>query len=114
MHVPKSNSLISTYMYMHVHLAPSGSGPGRSTLPAIGSSVTWKAALWTRLDRLVNSILKAYSQIHQLYLVLTKKRDPITQVTFLESIAEVLHDIVCIAQKLSRLFKPVHFLACTV
>ena len=70
-------------------LAPSGGGPGRSTLPAIGSSATWKAALWTRLDRLVNSILKAYGQIHQLYLVLTKKRDPITQVSFMESIAEV-------------------------
>ena len=69
--------------------APSGGGPGRSTLPAIGSSATWKAALWTRLDRLVNSILKAYGQIHQLYLVLTKKRDPITQVSFMESIAEV-------------------------
>ena len=70
--------------------APSGGGPGRATLPGIGNSASWKAALWTRLDRLVNSILKAYGQIHQLYLVLTKKRDPITQVSFLESIAEVI------------------------
>lgn len=63
-----------------------GGGPGRSTLPTLGSSASWKAALWTRLDKLANSIHKSYSQVHQLHVVLVKKRDPMTQVSFLESI----------------------------
>ena len=46
------------------YLAPSG-GPGRSTLPMLGSSASWKASLWTRLESLANSIQKAYNQVRE-------------------------------------------------
>lgn len=41
----------------------SSSGPGRATLPTPGTSAAWKAALWTKLEKLVNSIQKIYSQV---------------------------------------------------
>ena len=53
-----------THTHTHTLLPPaSGGGPGRATLPALGTSATWKAALWTRLDKLANSIHKAYNQV---------------------------------------------------
>ncbi len=43
--------------------ACAGGGPGRASLPLAGTSASWKAALWTRLDKLINVIHKAYSQV---------------------------------------------------
>ncbi len=45
------------------HDYTAGGGPGRSTLPTLGSAATWKASLWTRLERLVNEIIKIYKQV---------------------------------------------------
>ncbi|CAI8014359.1 Conserved oligomeric Golgi complex subunit 5 [Geodia barretti] len=67
-------------------LSSNGSGPGRASLPLVGTTASWKAVLWTRLDQLVVSVQKAYGQVHQLHTVLVKKRDPHTQVSFLDNI----------------------------
>ena len=31
-------------------------GPGRSTLPVPGNTAAWRAALWTRMEKLMNTI----------------------------------------------------------
>ena len=51
-----------TILYLVYWLAGNG-GPGRPTLPTLGSSASWKALLWTRLEKLVNSINKMHSQV---------------------------------------------------
>ena len=38
-------------------------GPGRSPFPTIGMSASWKAALWTRIEKLTDHICKIYSQV---------------------------------------------------
>ena len=152
----------------------------------MGSSASWKASLWTRLERLVNEIIKIYkqvgvavgvvndylrdtivskfehflsystntlseflidplctythiqihlvcrssmhthicppplpnththTQVHQLHIVLHKKKDPVTQVSFLETIAEVRLGSYSVAQELSRINHSLTRLVCTV
>ena len=50
-------------MYIVAGVSSGSSGPGRANLPLVGSSASWKAVLWTRLDQLVTSIQKAYNQV---------------------------------------------------
>jgi len=38
-------------------------GPGRSPFPSIGTSASWKAALWTRIEKLTDYICKVYGQV---------------------------------------------------
>ncbi|KAH6921698.1 hypothetical protein HPB50_004116 [Hyalomma asiaticum] len=61
-------------------------GPGRAAMPVTGSSAAFRAALWTSMDRLVDSICQACCQIQQLEQVLAKKKDPVTHVVFLQEL----------------------------
>ena len=38
-------------------------GPGRSPFPTIGMSASWKASLWTRIEKLTDYICKIYGQV---------------------------------------------------
>ena len=38
-------------------------GPGRSPFPTIGMSASWKASLWTRIEKLTDHICKIYGQV---------------------------------------------------
>ncbi|KAF6031066.1 COG5 [Bugula neritina] len=57
------------------------SGPGRVNLPV--NSALFRANLWTAMEKLMESIYSSCAQIHHLQRVLTKKRDPVTQVCFI-------------------------------
>lgn len=66
-------------------------GPGRAAMPVTGSSAAFRAALWTSMDRLVDSVCQACSQIQQLEQVLAKKKDPVTHVVFLQELQKSGH-----------------------
>ncbi|XP_067934499.1 conserved oligomeric Golgi complex subunit 5-like isoform X2 [Watersipora subatra] len=57
------------------------SGPGRVNLPV--NSALFRANLWTAMEKLMDSIYSSCSQVHHLHRVLSKKRDPVTQVCFI-------------------------------
>lgn len=67
----------------------STSAPGRAAIPAPGNTAMWRAALWTGMEKLMDKIYSICGQVHHLLKVLSKKRDPITHVCFMD---EVLKD----------------------
>ncbi|XP_031439133.1 conserved oligomeric Golgi complex subunit 5 [Clupea harengus] len=60
--------------------------PGRAMMPTPGSAAAFRAALWTKLEKLMDQICAACSQVQHLQKVLTKKRDPVTHVCFIDEI----------------------------
>uniref|UniRef100_A0A667ZV87 Conserved oligomeric Golgi complex subunit 5 n=1 Tax=Myripristis murdjan TaxID=586833 RepID=A0A667ZV87_9TELE len=68
--------------------------PGRAVLPTPGNTAAFRAALWTNLEKLMDQICAACRQVQHLQKVLTKKRDPVTHVCFIdEIIKDGQHDI---------------------
>lgn len=63
--------------------------PGRAAIPVPGNTAMWRAALWTGMEKLMDKIYSTCGQVHHLLKVLSKKRDPVTHVCFME---EVLKD----------------------
>lgn len=71
-------------------------GPGGpSSMPVTGSSAAFRAALWTSMDRLVDHVCQACSQIQQLEQVLAKKKDPVTHSSFLQELQKVFFSSLC-------------------
>ncbi|XP_048587951.1 conserved oligomeric Golgi complex subunit 5 isoform X2 [Nematostella vectensis] len=68
------------------HSQNSGGGPGRASMPMPGNSALWRAALWTRMEKLMDVIFSACAQVYHLLKVLAKKRDPVTHVCFMEEL----------------------------
>uniref|UniRef100_A0AAR2JV81 Conserved oligomeric Golgi complex subunit 5 n=1 Tax=Pygocentrus nattereri TaxID=42514 RepID=A0AAR2JV81_PYGNA len=62
--------------------------PGRAVIPIPGNTATFRAALWTNLEKLMDLICAACSQVQHLQKVLTKKRDPVTHVCFIDEIVK--------------------------
>ncbi|XP_046728668.1 conserved oligomeric Golgi complex subunit 5 [Silurus meridionalis] len=58
--------------------------PGRAVMPTPGNTATFRAALWTNLEKMMDQICSACSQVQHLHKVLTKKRDPVTHVCFID------------------------------
>ncbi|XP_043213901.1 conserved oligomeric Golgi complex subunit 5-like isoform X1 [Amphibalanus amphitrite] len=58
--------------------------PGAAALPS--NTVTFRAALWNNLERLADHIYGACAQIQHIHKVLSKKRDPVTQVCFIDEV----------------------------
>ncbi|KAK2832624.1 hypothetical protein Q7C36_016086 [Tachysurus vachellii] len=58
--------------------------PGRAIMPTPGNTATFRAALWTNLEKMMDQICAACSQVQHLHKVLTKKRDPVTHVCFMD------------------------------
>ncbi|TPX61391.1 hypothetical protein SpCBS45565_g07276 [Spizellomyces sp. 'palustris'] len=54
--------------------------------PFLGSSASASNGLWSRLERLMDSIFENANKIYQLEKVLGRKRDPITHVLFLDEV----------------------------
>ncbi|KAL6459736.1 hypothetical protein MHYP_G00314950 [Metynnis hypsauchen] len=65
--------------------------PGRAVIPIPGNTATFRAALWTNLEKLMDLICAACSQVQHLQKVLTKKRDPVTHVCFIDEIVKDGH-----------------------
>uniref|UniRef100_A0A8B9J4P9 Component of oligomeric golgi complex 5 n=1 Tax=Astyanax mexicanus TaxID=7994 RepID=A0A8B9J4P9_ASTMX len=65
--------------------------PGRAVIPIPGNTATFRAALWTNLEKLMDHICSACSQVQHLQKVLTKKRDPVTHVCFIDEIVKEGH-----------------------
>ncbi|XP_023694125.1 conserved oligomeric Golgi complex subunit 5 [Paramormyrops kingsleyae] len=61
-------------------------GPGRAAMPTPGNTAAFRAALWTNLEKLLDQICAACGQVQHLQKVLTKKRDPVTHVCFIDEI----------------------------
>ncbi|KAG7235839.1 hypothetical protein INR49_002164 [Caranx melampygus] len=62
--------------------------PGRAVLPTPGNTAAFRAALWTNLEKLMDQICAACRQVQHLQKVLTKKRDPVTHVCFIDEISK--------------------------
>ncbi|XP_069485244.1 conserved oligomeric Golgi complex subunit 5 [Ambystoma mexicanum] len=63
-------------------------GPGRAAMPTPGNSASFRAALWTNMEKLMDQICAACVQVQHLQKVLIKKRDPVSHVCFIEEIAK--------------------------
>uniref|UniRef100_A0A7N6FLN0 Conserved oligomeric Golgi complex subunit 5 n=1 Tax=Anabas testudineus TaxID=64144 RepID=A0A7N6FLN0_ANATE len=63
--------------------------PGRAVLPTPGNTAAFRAALWTNLEKLMDQICAACTQVQHLQKVLMKKRDPVTHVCFIDEIIKV-------------------------
>ncbi|CAO2586083.1 Conserved oligomeric Golgi complex subunit 5, partial [Lemmus lemmus] len=63
-------------------------GPGRATMPTPGNTAAFRASLWTNMEKLMDHICAAYGQVQHLQKVLTKKRDPVSQICFIEEIVK--------------------------
>ncbi|PIK54910.1 putative conserved oligomeric Golgi complex subunit 5 [Apostichopus japonicus] len=61
-------------------------GPGRASMPAPGNTAAFRATLWTNLEKLMDQLYATCGQIHHLQKVLSKKRDPVTHVFFMEEL----------------------------
>ncbi|XP_069765263.1 conserved oligomeric Golgi complex subunit 5 isoform X2 [Narcine bancroftii] len=66
-------------------------GPGRATMPTPGNTPAFRAALWTNMEKLMDQICAACGQVQHLQKVLTKKRDPVTHICFIDEIAKDSH-----------------------
>ncbi|XP_065197441.1 conserved oligomeric Golgi complex subunit 5-like [Sycon ciliatum] len=62
-----------------------------SSLPSVGSSAAWRASLWTRLDRVMDKFYQACSQVFLLYKVLTKRRDSVSHISFIQELQKDGH-----------------------
>ncbi|XP_018424525.1 PREDICTED: conserved oligomeric Golgi complex subunit 5 isoform X2 [Nanorana parkeri] len=62
--------------------------PGRAAMPQPGNTAAFRAALWTNLEKLMDQIYAACVQVQHLQKVLTKKRDPVSHVCFIDEIAK--------------------------
>ncbi|NXI47187.1 COG5 protein, partial [Galbula dea] len=63
-------------------------GPGRAAMPTPGNTAAFRAALWTNMEKLMDQICAACGQVQHLQKVLTKKRDPVSHVCFIEEIVK--------------------------
>ncbi|KAJ7407104.1 component of oligomeric golgi complex 5 [Willisornis vidua] len=63
-------------------------GPGRAAMPTPGNTAAFRAALWTNMEKLMDQIYSACGQVQHLQKVLTKKRDPVSHVCFIEEIVK--------------------------
>ncbi|XP_038667266.1 conserved oligomeric Golgi complex subunit 5 isoform X2 [Scyliorhinus canicula] len=71
-------------------------GPGRAAMPTPGNTPAFRAALWTNMEKLMDQICAACGQVQHLQKVLTKKRDPVTHVCFIDEITkDGQADILC-------------------
>ncbi|XP_077328556.1 conserved oligomeric Golgi complex subunit 5 [Lithobates pipiens] len=62
--------------------------PGRAAMPQPGNTAVFRAALWTNMEKLMDQIYAACVQVQHLQKVLTKKRDPVSHVCFIDEIAK--------------------------
>ncbi|KAM8972101.1 conserved oligomeric Golgi complex subunit 5 [Pelodytes ibericus] len=62
--------------------------PGRAAMPQPGNTAAFRAALWTNMEKLMDQIYAACVQVQHLQKVLTKKRDPVSLVCFIDEIAK--------------------------
>ncbi|KAG8508487.1 Conserved oligomeric Golgi complex subunit 5, partial [Galemys pyrenaicus] len=63
-------------------------GPGRSTMPTPGNTAAFRASLWTNMEKLVDHICTVCGQVQHLQKILTKKRDPVSHICFIEEIVK--------------------------
>ncbi|XP_017170542.1 conserved oligomeric Golgi complex subunit 5 isoform X4 [Mus musculus] len=55
-------------------------------MPTPGSTAGFRASLWTNMEKLMDHICAACGQVQHLQKVLTKKRDPVSHICFIEEI----------------------------
>lgn len=82
-------------------------GPGRASMPAPGNTAAFRATLWTNLEKLMDQLYATCGQVNHLQKVLSKKRDPVTHVFFMEELYKekqknILH---CFWESLAKIVK---------
>ncbi|KAG9323361.1 hypothetical protein KVV02_007475 [Mortierella alpina] len=55
--------------------------------PSVGAAALWTSILWKRMERLMNDMYTGCTKIYLLERVLARKRDPLTQVSFLDVVS---------------------------
>ncbi|CAI9719984.1 conserved oligomeric Golgi complex subunit 5 [Octopus vulgaris] len=73
-------------------------GPGRALMPVTGNTAAYRANLWTNMEKLMDNIYAACAQIQHLQKVLTKKRDPVTHICFIEELSKTSDEPINIMQ----------------
>ncbi|XP_076362268.1 conserved oligomeric Golgi complex subunit 5-like isoform X3 [Tachypleus tridentatus] len=68
--------------------ASSRGGPGRAAMPTLGNVGVFRKTLWSNMERLMDQIYVACSQVQHLQKVLAKKRDPVSHVCFLDEFSK--------------------------
>ncbi|KAG0199080.1 Conserved oligomeric Golgi complex subunit [Mortierella sp. GBA30] len=55
--------------------------------PSVGAAALWTSILWKRMERLMDEMYKGCTKIYLLERVLARKRDPLTQISFLDIVS---------------------------
>ncbi|KAF9946410.1 Conserved oligomeric Golgi complex subunit [Mortierella alpina] len=55
--------------------------------PSVGAAALWTSILWKRMERLMDDMYTGCTKIYLLERVLARKRDPLTQVSFLDIVS---------------------------
>lgn len=63
--------------------------PGRAAIPTIGSNAAFRATLWTNIEKMMDKIYSICGNIQHLHVVLSKKRDPVSHICFLDALIKV-------------------------
>lgn len=61
-------------------------GPGKAIMPGPGGSAQFRASLWSNLEKLMDDIYHVCVQTSHLHRVLSKKRDPVSHICFLDEV----------------------------
>ncbi|CAL4237049.1 unnamed protein product, partial [Meganyctiphanes norvegica] len=61
-------------------------GPGKAIMPGPGNLAQFRASLWSNLEKLMDDIYHVCVQTSHLHRVLSKKRDPVSHVCFLDEV----------------------------
>ncbi|KAG9300036.1 hypothetical protein G9A89_018313 [Geosiphon pyriformis] len=65
-------------------------GMGRLGVEVPGTTNLWSTIIWKRLEILLKEISQSCNKIYTLERVLTKEKDPITQIPFLDEVGKIL------------------------
>ncbi|XP_040268774.1 conserved oligomeric Golgi complex subunit 5 isoform X2 [Bufo bufo] len=82
------NSALDIKVLTQTSQAVQRGAPGRAAMPQPGNTAAFRAALWTNMEKLMDQIYASCVQVQHLQKVLTKKRDPVSHVCFIDEIAK--------------------------
>ncbi|KAG1656205.1 Conserved oligomeric Golgi complex subunit 5 [Nymphon striatum] len=68
------------------NLSTSKNAPGHAAIPTIGNTASFRAALWTNIEKMMDKIYSNCGNIQHLHSVLAKKRDPVSHICFLDEL----------------------------
>jgi len=92
-----SNERIYIYIYLSIYIKEKigqitqkqPRRPNESANPNALLHDEYRQIIWTRLESAIDSMYTAYTEVHTLEKVLSKKRDPVTFICFVDDVITV-------------------------